>query len=93
MGAEDDEELVQDAMVVAAQMLDAVERNGKTVTAGNITYYTILHMKSGRRSQCRSRADTMAQGTQLDGKSCVLSMEEEVGYDPELDEGRGADIL
>ena len=86
VGAEDEEELVQDAIVVAAQMLDAVERHGKTVTPGNIAFYTILHMKSGRRSQCRSRADTMAQGTQLDHKSCVLSMEEEVGYDPELDE-------
>ncbi len=85
-GAEDDEELVQDALVTAAQLLDAVERNGKTVPAGNIAYYTILHMKSGRRSQCRSRADTMAPGTQLDHKSSVLSMEEEVGYDPELDE-------
>jgi hypothetical protein len=86
VGAEDEEELVQDAIVVAAQMLDAVERNGKTVTPGNIAYYAILAMKSGRRSQCRSRADTMAQGTQLDRKSCVLSLEEEVGYDPELDE-------
>ena len=86
VGAEDDEELVQDALVTAAQMLESVERNGKQVTPGNIAYYTILHMKSGRRSQCRSRADTMAQGTQLDSKSCVPSMEEEVGYDPELDE-------
>jgi len=86
IGAEDDEELVQDALVTAAQMLDSVERHGKAVTPGNIAYYTILHMKSGRRSQCRSRADTMAQGTQLDHKSCVLSFEEEVGYDPELDE-------
>lgn len=86
VGAEDEEELVQDALVTAAQMLDAVERNGKKVTPGNIAFYAILHMKSGRRSQCRSRADTMAPGTQLDRKSCVLSMEEDVGYDPELDE-------
>jgi len=86
VGAEDDEELVQDAIVTAAQMLAAVERNGKTVTPGNIAYYTILHMRSGRRSQCRSRADTMAPGTQLDTKSCVLSFEEEVGFDQELDE-------
>jgi hypothetical protein len=86
VGAEDEEELVQDAIVTAAQMLASVERNGKKVTPGNIAYYTILHMKSGRRSQCRSRADTMANGTQLDHKSCVLSFEEEVGFDPELDE-------
>jgi hypothetical protein len=86
VGAEDEEELVQDAIATAAQMLDAVERNGKEVTPGNIAFYTILHMKSGRRSQCRSRADVMAQGTQLDRKASVLSLEEEVGYDPELDE-------
>jgi hypothetical protein len=94
VGAEDAEELVQDALVTAAQMLDAVERNGKTVTPGNIAYYTILHMKSGRRSQCRSRADSMAPGTQLDHKSSVLSLEEEVGYDADLDEAiRLGDLL
>ena len=65
VGAEDEEELVQEAIVVAAQMLDAVERHGKT---GSLAYYAILAMKSGRRGQCRSRADTMAQGTQLDAK-------------------------
>ena len=50
IASEDAEELVQDATVMAAQLLDRTERRGKTVTAGNIAYYTILHMKSGRRS-------------------------------------------
>jgi hypothetical protein len=86
VGAEDTEELVQDAIVVAAQMLDRVEQAGKIVTAGNIAYYALLHMRSGRRSQGSSRTDTMAPGTQLDARSTVLSFEEEVGYDPELDE-------
>jgi hypothetical protein len=72
VGAEDSEELVQDAIATAAQMLHNVEAAGKTVTPGNIAYFTILHMKSGRRSVCRSRADVMACGTQLDHKSCVL---------------------
>ena len=84
-GAEDEEELLQDAITVAAQMLHRVELSGKTVTPGNIAYYVILHMRSGRRSQGSSRVDTMAAGTQLDGKSSVLPFEEEVGYDPELD--------
>jgi len=84
--SEDEEELVQDAIVIAAQMLDSVERHGKKVTPGNIAYFAMLHMKSGRRSQTTSRSDVMASGTQLDGKSCVLSCEEEVGYDPEMDE-------
>lgn len=86
VGAEDAEELVQDAIVVAAQMLDSVERKGKKVTPGNIAYYAVLQLKGGRRSQSANRTDTMAVGTQLDGRSCVLSFEEEVGYDPELDE-------
>ena len=86
VGAEDTEELVQDAIVIAAQMLDRVERSGKKVTPGNIAYYALLHMRSGRRSQSANRTDAMAPGTQLDHKSAVLSFEEEVGYDPELDE-------
>jgi hypothetical protein len=66
-------------------MLHRVEQSGKKFTPGNIAYYALLHMRSGRRSQGSSRVDTMAQGTQLDAKSTVLSFEEEVGYDPELD--------
>ena len=85
VGGEDAEELLQDAITIAAQMLHRVEEQGKTVTPGNIAFYTILHLKSGRRSQGSSRVDTMAAGTQLDGRSSVLSFEEEVGWDPELD--------
>ena len=85
VGAEDTEELVQDAIVIAAQMLHRVELSGKKFTPGNIAYYALLHMRSGRRSQSANRTDTMAPGTQLDAKSTVLSFEEEVGYDPELD--------
>jgi hypothetical protein len=85
VGAEDTEELVQDAIVIAAQMLHRVEQSGKKFTPSNIAYYALLHMRSGRRSQSATRTDTMAQGTQLDAKSTVLSFEDEVGYDPELD--------
>ena len=85
VGAEDPEELLQDAITIAAQMLHRVEVSGKTVTPGNIAYFTILHMRSGRRSQGSSCVDTMAAGTQLNGNSSVLSFEDEVGYDPELD--------
>jgi hypothetical protein len=86
VGAEDSEELVQDAIVVAAKMLENVERAGKKVTPGSIAYYTILHMKSGRRSQGASRADVMACGTQLDRLSAVMSLDEEVDFDPMSDE-------
>jgi hypothetical protein len=85
VGAEDAEELVQDAITIAAQMLHRVEQTGKKFTPGNIAYYAVLHIRSGRRSQGSSRTDIMGIGTQLDSKSTVLSFEEEVGYDPELD--------
>ena len=86
VGAEDSEELVQDGIAMAAHMLDQLETRGKSVTAGNVAYYCILHLKCGRRSYSAGRTDTMGSGTQLDHKACVLSFEEEVGFDPELDE-------
>ena len=86
VGAEDSEELVQDALYTAARMLDSVDRQKKKVTAGNIAYYAILHMKSGRRGNSCGRTDVLAPTTQLDSRSSVLSMEEEVGWDPEMDE-------
>jgi len=86
VGAEDAEELLQDALAVAAQMLDRLEQTGKQVTPGNIAYYTLLHMKSGRRSTGSGRTDVMSSGGQLDGRSCVLSFEEAAGIDPETGE-------
>jgi hypothetical protein len=83
VGAEDAEELVQDSIVVAAQMLHNLEERGKEVTPGNVCYYVTLHMKSGRRSYSSGRTDAMSPGGQLDGKSSVLSFEEPAGIDPE----------
>jgi len=86
VGAEDAEELFQDALAVAAKMLHDLEQRGKSVTPGNVAFYTILHMKSGRRSHSSGRTDVMGSGTQLDGKSSVLSFEEPAGIDPETGE-------
>jgi hypothetical protein len=86
VGAEDAEELLQDAMCVAAQMLHNLEQRGKQVTPGNVCYYVTLHMKSGRRSHSAGRTDVMSSGTALDGKSCVLSFEEPAGIDAETGE-------
>ena len=86
LGCEDTEELIQDSIALAAKMIHNVEAQGKTVTAGNIAYYAVLHMRSGRRSNGRSNVDVMAPGTQLDQKSSLSSMDDEVAYDPEIDE-------
>ena len=86
VGCEDHEELLQDGMCMAAKMLHALELRGKQVTAGNVTYYIALHLKSGRRSYGCGRTDAMFSSTQLDGKAHVLSVETEVGWDPEMNE-------
>ncbi len=86
VGTEDAEELLQDALAVAAKMLHDLEERGKEVTPGNIAYYTIRHMKSGRRSHSAGRTDVMNAGTQLDNLASVLSLEEPAGHDPETGE-------
>lgn len=81
VGCEDAEELIQDATVMAAKMLHNVEAAGKSVTAGNIAYYTIQHMKSGRRSTGSSSVDVLHAGTQLNGRSEMISLDEPVMSD------------
>lgn len=86
VGAEDDEELYQDGLAMAAKLMDGLEARGKCVTPGNVAYYTLLHLKSGRRSYSTGHTDVMGSATQIGHNSMVLSMEEEVGFDPEMNE-------
>ena len=76
IGSEDAEELIQDSICMAAKLLDNAEKANKQVTAGNIAYYTILHMKSGRRSYGASTIDVCGTGTQLNGNSTLSSFDE-----------------
>ena len=52
VGAEDAEELIQDATVIAAKMIIRAESLGKLgkITPGNFAYYTLQHCKAGRRA-------------------------------------------
>ena len=81
IGSEDHEELIQDGTVLAARLLDNAEKAGKKVTPGNIAYYTILHLKSGRRSTGNSNADVLGSATQLNGRSSPVSFDEPVQED------------
>jgi DNA-directed RNA polymerase specialized sigma24 family protein len=81
IGSEDSEELVQDATCIAAKLLDNAKKANKQVTPGNIAYYTILHMRSGRRSCGASTSDVLGTGTQLNGRSQTYSMDEPVQAD------------
>jgi hypothetical protein len=76
VGAEDPEELIQDATAIAAKMLHSAEAAGKKVTSGNIAFYAVQHIRSGRRSTGSSRVDAMASGTQLAGHTRLHSLNE-----------------
>ena len=74
VGAEDAEELLQDATLMAARLLARARANGKQVTAGNVAYYALLHLRSGRRSHSASASDVMGSRTQIVGHSRVTSL-------------------
>jgi hypothetical protein len=78
IGIEDAQELVADSICMAAKMIDRVEQQGKLnqVTPGNISYYTIQHMKSGRRASGCSTADVHGIQSQLNGNSELHSLQE-----------------
>jgi hypothetical protein len=78
VGSEDEQEIIQDATAMAAKMLINAEAAGKQVTPGNIAYYTLQHMKSGRRSVGHSNADVLGSATQLHGRSHVSSFDEPI---------------
>jgi hypothetical protein len=67
VGAGDAQELIQDATAMAAKLMHNVEAAGKKVTPGNIAFYTLQHIKSGRRPTRSSMSDVHGSGTQLAG--------------------------
>jgi hypothetical protein len=83
MPSEDQEELLAEATAIAARLLSQAEANGKTVTAGNVAYFAVLTLKSGRRFNSSGSTDAMAPGTQIRGRSRVSSMEEPIAGDQE----------
>ncbi len=86
VGSEDDAELLQDGTAMAAKILTSATRKGKRVTAGNVAYYTLQHLKSGRRTVGSSSVDVLASAAQLNGRSTVNSIHEEVPMSSETDE-------
>ena len=81
IGCEDDEEIVQDATLMAAKMMDSAEKSGRTFTAGNISYYTERAARSGRRSYYSGRSDVYSPGCQIDGKARHERMDDEVEFE------------
>jgi DNA-binding CsgD family transcriptional regulator len=92
IGSEDAQELVQDGTLIAAQMIHNAERSGKkitkhpggrqnarkvrTISAGNVAFYTIQKLKCGRRSTGSSTVDVYGSGTQINGTTKLTSLDE-----------------
>ena len=62
-------------------MIESVEAREKAVSPGNVAYYVLQAMKSGRRSGYSGRQDVMCPSAQLDNVVEVSSMDEQVGND------------
>ena len=62
------------------------QRARKKVNAGNIAHYTILALRSGRRSTGIRKNDVLAPACQLNGHARVRSMDEPLRNDEDGDE-------
>ena len=76
IGAEDTEELIQDALAMACAAVERLEQRQKPVPMRSIAHYALQRLKSGRRSYSAGRTDVMSPACQLDGRSSVSSTEE-----------------
>ena len=88
IGCEDDEEIVQDATLMAARMMDSAEKAGQTFTAGNIAYYAARAARSGRRSYYSGKCDVMSARCQFQGKARLEWLDDEI----EFENGESGDV-
>ena len=80
-GTEDLDELRQDAIALAAKLLNRAVETGKAVTPGNIAHYTVQLMRSGRRSTGATATDALAPMTGMRSRARVTSTEQPVSND------------
>ena len=75
VGAEERQELAQDALAIAAALLTSAQARGKQVSAGNLSYYAVKLVRQGRRSAGQSKTDVMHPYAQMTGRSRLVSMD------------------
>src|SRR5713226_5110043 len=86
IGSEDREELEQDAVAMAAGLLESIEARGKQVTPGNVAYYAVKQIRQGRRSTGFFKSDAHHPAAQVSGRSRVVSLDEPVKSEEGSDE-------
>jgi len=88
IGCEDDEEIIQDATLMAARMMDSAEKAGQKFSGGNVAYYAAKAARSGRRSYYAGRCDVMSPACQIDGRVRHESLDDEI----EFETGESGDV-
>lgn len=64
---EDDTELLQDGLTIALHLIHSAEARNKEVSVGNVAYYTLKHLRAGRRSTGYRKNDPLHPAAQLNG--------------------------
>jgi hypothetical protein len=80
------EDLEAEGCAMAAKMLDSAEARGKTPSPGNIAYFALQALKSGRRSGYAGRRDAMCPAAALDGAVSLRSMDAGLGFNDDDDD-------
>ena len=93
VGAEDADELVQDALVAACESVHRLEKRGQQIIPKSVAYYTIQRLKMGRRSTGAGRTDVMSPGCQLDGNASLSSLDEPVHVSDDNEDLLLGDVL
>lgn len=78
VGPDDPEELVQDGLAIALHLQHSATKAGKNVSAGNLAFYTVLHLRQGRRSTGCKKNDVLHPAARLNGHARVQSLDEPI---------------
>ena len=93
VGAEDRQELAQDAIATAAALLASTQARGKQVSAGNLSYYAVKLVRQGRRSTGQSTTDAMSPRTQIAARCRVESLDQPIAGEADGDDLCLHDVL
>jgi hypothetical protein len=86
IGPDNLDELLQDGLAVALNLHQSANHAGKKVTPGNIAHYTVLALRSGRRSTGIRKNDVLHPAAQLSGHARVQSLDEPIRDDDHCEE-------
>ena len=86
VGSDDLQELLQDGLVIALGLYRSTRAVGKKVTVGNLAFYTIRHLRSGRRSTGQRQNDVLHPAAQLCGHSRLQSLDQPLSTGDECSE-------